>query len=156
MAAVASQSTTMEDSPANRRRSGRQIRKPAQFAEEEHVGSVVTNGSAKRKRTPKATENGLDDGESESDEEEDDEEEEEEDDEDPDEEELKEQRRASRAKKAPSKKPASKKPKTNGTGPSLAIRPASKVAPKGKKTQKARARPSQANEEGLYGTISRR
>ena len=149
MAEVVSQAISAVGDASNRRRSGRQVRKPEHFGGEEHVRSVVTNGSAKRKRINQPTANGVS-------EEEDDSEssEEEEDESEPDEEELKERRRANRAKKASSKQPATKKAKTNGAGPSLAIRTANNATQKGKKVQKARARQSQMNEEGLYGMLS--
>ncbi|KKY27717.1 putative nuclear cohesin complex subunit [Phaeomoniella chlamydospora] len=150
MATTATPSTPLEESNANRRKSGRQIRKPQIFAEEDHFGSVVTNGSAKRKRASRVSENDddVDEDLSETSEEED------EDQDEPDEEELRAQRRAAKAKKAPTKKPASKKAKVaNGTGTSLAIRTTNSAAQKGTKLQKARARPSQMHEEGLYAEI---
>ncbi|RMZ85609.1 hypothetical protein DV737_g548, partial [Chaetothyriales sp. CBS 132003] len=74
---------------------------------------------------------------------------------DPDEEEMREQRRAQR--KRPSAKPATKRARTaNGASTTLAIRSAniqSKAPSKAAKAQKARARPSQANKEGLYAEV---
>ena len=71
-----------------------------------------------------------------------------------DEEELREKRRIARSKTTG--KPAPKKArKSNGVGATLAIRSAnvqSKAPSKVAKAQQARARKSQANEEGLYGT----
>ncbi|KAL9623451.1 MAG: hypothetical protein Q9160_002344 [Pyrenula sp. 1 TL-2023] len=150
--AVAPSSSAAQDG-ANRRKSGRQTRKPELFAQEEHLGSVIPNGSAKRKRAPngvKETEPRGDGGKESSSEEEEEEEE------SADEEELKEKRRASRNKKA-AKKPAAKKAKvTNGIGSPLAIRTAPSAkskAPNTAKVQKARSRPSQMNREGLYADV---
>lgn len=150
--AVAPSSPATQDS-TTRRKSGRQTRKPEKFAQEEHLGSVIPNGSAKRKRAP----NGVKEAETPGDgEKESSSEEEEEEEESADEEELKEKRRTSRKKKAPNK-PAAKKAKvTNGIGSPLAIRTAPSAkskAPKTAKVQKARSRPSQLNKDGLYGTL---
>lgn len=146
-AAVASSPATQDN--ANRRRSGRQTRKPELFAQEEHLGSVIPNGSAKRKRAP----NGTDATDLPNDDEEEGSSEEEEE-ESADEEELKEKRKASRNKKTTAK-PAAKKAKIiNGIGSPLAIRTAPSAKSKASRTaksQKARNRPSQANKEGLYG-----
>ena len=138
---------------AGRRKSGRTMRRPDVFSEEVHEGSILSNGSAKRKRTPddnidpedeedEASSSSSDGGE---------------DDEEPDEEELKEKRKAAKARNAT--KPVQKKAKTTKsiTKP-LAIRPASaqnirnaRAAPQ--KIQKARARQSQANQDTLYATV---
>lgn len=146
--AITSSPTTQDDT--NRRRSGRQRRKPDLFAQEKHVGSIISNGSAKRKRAP----NGALDAEPRDDMEDGISSEEEEEEESADEEELKEKRRASRKRETVSK-PAAKKAKvTNGISSPLAIRTAPNVkskAPKNAKIQKARIRPSQLNKEGLYG-----
>jgi hypothetical protein len=74
------------------------------------------------------------------------------------EEELKEKRRHSRPQNT-SKKPSTKKARvSNGTGTTLAIRSAnvpSKSASHKVKVQKARARQSQVDQEGLYGKYPR-
>lgn len=139
--------TTQETS--DRRKSGRAVRKPDVFAEERHEGSLLSNGSGKRKRQPNGDslldtgddeiEDGDSGGESEG---------------SADEEELKERRRQSRNKKA-TPKPTTKRAKTsNGTGTTLAIRSANvpaKSASQKAGIQKARSRQSQVNQEGLYG-----
>ena len=154
MAGETNSSTPVDETTTNRRKSGRQVRKPKQFGDEEHYGSVITNGSAKRKRTSGFPENIESDEDGASDSPDDEEEVGDDDDDEPDEEELKEQRKASKSRKKPSRVPASKKAKvTNGTGPALAIRPAKSATQKGSKVQKARARLSQMNEQGLYGEI---
>jgi cohesin complex subunit SA-1/2 len=134
---------------ANRRKSTRSIRKPELFAEERHEGSLLSNGSMKRKRST----NGAVDEEL--DENEDQESSPEESEGEADEEELREKRRVTRSKTTG--KPTPKKArKSNGVGATLAIRSAnvqSKVPSKVAKNQQARARKSQANEEGLYGTV---
>lgn len=135
---------------ADRRKSGRSIRKPEIFSQEHHDGSILGNGSSKRKRhenghLPDADDEDLTE-ESEDDENED----------DPDEEELREKRRTARNRN-PSGKPAPKKSKTtNGGSATLAIRftnaqrkPASKTA----KAQPARTRSSQMHKEGLYAEV---
>jgi cohesin complex subunit SA-1/2 len=131
----------------NRRKSGRVHRKPELFAEEHHQGSL-SNGSAKRKRADneelaedEEAGSGSDVSSSE------------ESDGEPDEEELKEKRRQSRNKTS---KPVAKKAKTNGTSTTLAIRSAnieSKPGTKAAKVQKARARPSQLQQVGLYAQV---
>jgi cohesin complex subunit SA-1/2 len=135
---------------ANRRKSGRSIRKPEIFSQEHHEGSILGNGSTKRKRpdngdVPDADEEDLSE-ETDLDENED----------DPDEEELHEKRRAARNRRL-SGKPAPKKSKTaNGGSATLAIRSANvqrKPASKTAKGQPARARPSQMHEEGLYAEV---
>ncbi|KAJ9613482.1 cohesin complex subunit [Cladophialophora chaetospira] len=146
--------TTPNGSPESRRKSGRTVRTPAVFSQEKYAGSVLTNGSAKRKRADDAT--AEDDEEEEVQSEEDDDEEEEEDEDEPDEEEMKAQRRAKRTRAAPAK-PATKRTKTTaGPSTTLAIRSAnipSKTASKASKSQKARARPSQAHQAGLYAEV---
>jgi cohesin complex subunit SA-1/2 len=135
---------------ADRRKSGRSVRKPVIFSQEHHDGSILSNGSTKRKRPlnghlPDADDDDLSE-ESEGDE----------NDDDPDEEELREKRRTARNRKS-SGKPAPKKPKTtNGGGATLAIRSANiqrKPASKTAKVQNARARQSQINEDGLYAEV---
>ena len=127
---------------ADRRKSARSVRKPEFFGEEHHDGSVLSNGSTKRKR---ATNGEEDEDESSSEESES----------EADEEELREKRRAAKSKTTG--KPASKKArKSIGVDTTLAIRSAnvqSKQPSKAAKIQQARARKSQANAEGLYGTI---
>jgi cohesin complex subunit SA-1/2 len=125
-------------STADRRKSGRTVRKPELFAEERHDGSLFSNGSTKRKRrTNGKTNDELEESEGEA-----------------DEEELREKRRIARYKAMG--KPAPKKArKSSGVGATLAIRSANaqtKAPSKVVKVQQARARKSQANEEGLYGT----
>ena len=141
-------STSAQDA-AQRRKSARSIRKPDLFADEHHDGSVLSNGSTKRKRTTNGT---VDDG---SDEDEDQDSSSEESEGEADEEELKEARRTAKSKTAG--KPAQKKArKSNGGDATLAIRSAN-VQSKGPsnvaKLQQARARKSQADEEGLYGWL---
>lgn len=140
-------STSAQDA-ANRRKSARSIRKPELFAEEHHEGSLLSNGSTKRKRTTNGT---VDE---ELDEDQDQGSSPEESEGEADEEELREKRRILRSKATG--KPAPKKArKSNGVDATLAIRSAnvqSKAPSKMAKVQQARARKSQANEEGLYGT----
>jgi cohesin complex subunit SA-1/2 len=145
-------------STADRRKSGRTVRKPELFAEERHDGSLFSNGSTKRKRrTNGKTNDELDedeDNESSLEESEDNESSLEESEGEADEEELREKRRIARYKAMG--KPAPKKArKSSGVGATLAIRSANaqtKAPSKVVKVQQARARKSQANEEGLYGT----
>jgi cohesin complex subunit SA-1/2 len=136
---------------ADRRKSGRSIRKPEIFSQEHHEGSLLGNGAGKRKRPdnghlPDADGEDLTEDESDDDENED----------DPDEEELLERKRAARNRK-PSGKPATKKSKTAiGGNATLAIRSANiqrKPASKTVKPPVARARPSQMHEEGLYAEV---
>ncbi|KIW64169.1 hypothetical protein PV04_09122 [Phialophora macrospora] len=148
---------TPNASRASRRKSGRAVRQPAVFSREHHVGSVLTNGASKRKRAHDGS--AENEGEEEQDvTSEDDGDDEDEEDDEPDEEELKEQRRAKRAKAAPAK-PAAKRAKTTSRhSTTLAIRSANirrKPAAKASKTtaQKARARPSQAQRQGLYAEV---
>lgn len=135
-------------STADRRKSGRTVRKPELFAEERHDGSLFSNGSTKRKRRTNGKTN------DELDEDEDKESSLEESEGEADEEELREKRRIARYKAMG--KPAPKKArKSSGVGATLAIRSANaqtKAPSKVVKVQQARARKSQANEEGLYGT----
>ena len=141
-------STSAQDM-ADRRKSARSIRKPELFAEERHEGSLLSNGSTKRKRTTNGT---IDD---EPDEDEDDESSPEESEGEADEEELREKWHTARSKAT--RKPAPKKArKSNKMDATLAIRSAnvqSKAPSKAAKVQQARARKSQANEEGLYGRL---
>jgi len=138
-----------EESLPNRRRSGRVSRKPGLFAEEDYEGNY---GSSKRKRAMNGAAGNPhdedDDDESPSDESEG----------EADEEELREQRR--KAKPKSGIKHASKKARiSNGADTTLAIRSAnvqSRYPSKAEKLQKARARQSQANQEGLYGKYKSR
>ena len=126
----------MEDSETNRRRSGRAIRKPYLFAEEEHAGSILSNGSSKRKHDDVDCEDGFH-GRTRSESEE----------ESSGDEETQDKRRNVRH--------GSKRAKPNGAT-ALAIRPAnvpSKPRTKSAKAQKARARPSQMHLEGLYAEV---
>jgi cohesin complex subunit SA-1/2 len=137
---------------SDRRKSGRAVRKPGLFAEEYHDGSLLSNGSAKRKRQPNGDTLNEPSGDEDEDEDEDDESEG-----SANEEELKERRRQSRNKKATTK-PASKRARlSDENGTTLAIRSAnvpSKSASQKVKVQKARWRQSQVNQEGLYGKDS--
>lgn len=152
-AALASSPPTTQET-TDRRKSARVVRKPDIFAEEHHEGSLLSNGSGKRKRPLNGDafageiEDGLEEEGDSSDESEG----------SADEEELKEGRRQSRKSTATAKS-ANKRPKiSNGTGTALAIRPAnvpSKGVSQKAKVQKARSRQSQVNQEGLYGTHSR-
>jgi cohesin complex subunit SA-1/2 len=132
--------------PANRRKSGRTIRKPDLFAEDNFAGSVLESSSAKRKRAQQAANANDDDGDD------DEEVSEEETEDEADEEEIREKRRVSKQKK-----PAAKKQKlVNGTGPQLAIRPPPnrQKAPKSSKAKAPRVRKSQAGDaNSLYGKI---
>ncbi|KIW60423.1 hypothetical protein PV05_00639 [Exophiala xenobiotica] len=136
----------------SRRKSGRVVRRPEIFSQEHHEGSLPTNGTSKRKRPTDTTDadDEEDDGEEESEDDEDESEDE------PDEEELKAQRRAQRANAAAAK-PATKRAKTTGgSSTTLAMRPANTTRTAGgkaAKTQKARARPSQAHLQGLYAEV---
>jgi cohesin complex subunit SA-1/2 len=150
-------SSVPNGTPESRRKSGRAIRKPTVFSQETHASSPMTNGASKRKRAdePDAEEDEgeLDDVEGESGDGEDDDDDGA--DEEPDEEELKAQRRTKRTKSTVSK-PATKRAKTtNGASTTLAMRPAneSRKTSKSAKTQKARARPSQMHEQGLYAEV---
>ena len=148
-AALASSSPTTQQTN-QRRKSGRAVRKPDVFAGEQHGGSLLSNGSIKRKRQVNGDSFvGEDDDEMEGE------------DSDvesegfADEEELRERRRQLVKNKAAAK-PTKKRPKTsNDTATTLAIRPAnvpSKIGSQKAKIQKARSRQSQVNQEGLYGT----
>ena len=140
-------STPAED----RRKSGRQTRRPEVFSQT--TFSAEEQAGGKRKRD-EAREDGEDDA-SESDSEDAGED-------DTDEEELKEKRRAARrngTKKASNPKPkskgshASKKPKvTNGLGKQLAFRPATIGRLPAARPRKPKVRPSlAAGERGLFG-----
>lgn len=122
------------------------------FAEEDHQGGVLSNGSVKRKRTPLSKATNADGADEDTGSEESAEEESES---EPDEEEVKEQRRTQR-KKTTGKHAAKRTKTVNGSNATLAIRSAnipSRPANKSAKTQKARARPSQANNEGLFAEV---
>ncbi|KAK4935103.1 cohesin complex subunit [Elasticomyces elasticus] len=138
----------------SRRRSGRVVRKPDVFAEEHYDGSLPTNGTTNRKRpAPTTTE---DDEQDDEDEDEDEESEEDNDEDEPDEEELKAQRRARRAKPQAAKPAAKRAKTTNGPSTTLAFRSANAQKGAGNKAsraQKARARPSQAHQQGLYAEV---
>ncbi|KIW33864.1 uncharacterized protein PV07_00680 [Cladophialophora immunda] len=149
--------SAQNDPPESRRRSGRVARKPEIYSQEFRDNGVLTNGAGKRKRVAESPDGEDDDEDDESEEE--DEEEDDEDDEDegePDEEEVRAQRRAQRAKAAAAK-PATKRAKTtSGTSTALAIRSANiqrKPAVRASKSSKARARPSQAHQQGLYAEV---
>jgi hypothetical protein len=134
--------TEVASTDANRRRSGRVIRKPEKLA-----SAPSPSGSAKRKRGDN-DDSGVEAGESTSDEQSDSSEGE------PDVEELRERQRK-RKGKATAKRPATKKPKTNGAPISLAMRPAAGVSRKlTKRPRKAAIRKSAVSEgepEELYG-----
>ncbi|EXJ94245.1 hypothetical protein A1O1_02638 [Capronia coronata CBS 617.96] len=149
----------LDSSPPNgtaepRRKSGRIVRKPDVFSQELHEGSAFMNGSTKRKRLTDTT--AAHDGEDQENEDEESESEDDESEGEPDEEELKARRRAQRTKGAAAK-PATKRARTtNSSSTTLAIRSGnaqSKSGSKGAKTQKARARPSQAHQQGLYAEV---
>ncbi|KAL2438712.1 Cohesin subunit psc3 [Exophiala dermatitidis] len=143
----------------SRRKSGRVVRKPDLFSQEHHDRSTLRNGATKRKRTTEATAAGGDDDDDENEQIEEDEESETEDGDsegEPDEEELKAKRRAQRARR-PAAKPATKRAKTaSGPSTTLAIRSVNaqtKSGSKASKAQRARARPSQAHQQGLYAEV---
>jgi cohesin complex subunit SA-1/2 len=140
-------STPAED----RRKSGRQTRRPEAFSQT--IFSAEELASGKRKRDEAREDEDEDASESDSDDAGDDE---------TDEEELREKRRAARrngAKKSSNLKSnskrshASKKPKvTNGVGRQLAFRPATNGRLPGARPRKPKARPSlAAGERGLFG-----
>lgn len=139
----------------SRRKSGRVVHKPNLFSQELHEGSILANGSTKRKRISRGSApDQHDDNEEDDDDSDDDDDEESE--AEADEEELRANRRAQRAKRTTGK-PATKRTKTtNGSSTTLAIRSAggkTGAAGKGSKTQKARARPSQAHQLGLFAEV---
>jgi cohesin complex subunit SA-1/2 len=154
MSAMDVDTTTPNDTPGSRRKSGRTVRQPAVFSQERHAGSVLINGVHKRKHPEDAPEELEDDDEEIGSEDDDDDD----NDDEPGEEELRAQRRAKRAAR-PSTKPAQKRAKTTaGPSTTLAIRSANiqgktKTAGKSAKNQKARTRPSQAHEQGLYAEV---
>ncbi|KIV93376.1 hypothetical protein PV10_04592 [Exophiala mesophila] len=140
----------------SRRKSGRVIQKPSIYSQEIYDTSTAPNGSTKRKRTSTTRTGDQTDEEDEDDE--DDETEESEDDEseeEPDEEELKAKRRAQRSKPKTARPAAKRAKTTDGASTTLAIRSATSKggAGKGPKTQKARARPSQAHQQGLFAEV---
>jgi cohesin complex subunit SA-1/2 len=150
-------SSAPDGSPASRRKSGRATRKPTTFSQEVPASSSLTNGTGKRKR---ADELDAEDDEAEAEDAEgefDDAEDEDGDgtDEEPDEEELKAQRRTKKTKLATTKPAAKRAKTTNGASTTLAIRSANepRKTSKSTKTQKARARPSQMHEQGLYAEV---
>lgn len=149
---------------SSRRKSGRAIRKPQLFSKAVH--SIGLNNPEKRKRNT-ALDDGQDDDDEDQDEDEesDSEDDDDEDDEDADEEEEKERRKAARktaTKRKAMKKPnagskssrAAKKPKINGAGKSLAIRPATNSRQTKKPAPKKRTAPPRpifrAIPDGLY------
>jgi cohesin complex subunit SA-1/2 len=148
MSAVVSTSEVNEvaSTEANRRRSGRVVRKPEKLA-----SAPSPTGSAKRKRRDN-DDSGVEAGESTS------EEQSESSEGEPDDEELRERQRK-RKGKASGKRPAPKKPKTNGASISLAMRPAAGASRKlTKRPRKAAIRKSAISEEepeGLYGMLPR-
>jgi cohesin complex subunit SA-1/2 len=140
-------STPAED----RRKSGRQTRRPEAFSQS--TFSAEEQAGGKRKRDETREDDDVDASESDSDDAGDDE---------TDEEEIREKQRAARrnrAKNPSSTKPkskgshASKKPKvTNGLGRQLAFRPAANDRLPAARSRKAKARPSlAAGERGLFG-----
>ncbi|ETN41851.1 uncharacterized protein HMPREF1541_03790 [Cyphellophora europaea CBS 101466] len=131
---------------SNRRKSGRVSRRPDVFAEEEHAGSLLANGSAKRKRVAVTHANDTED--------EDETSEDDEDESEPDDEDVREKQRTQNKRKNPPKQ-AIKRVKTNA-GTKLAIRSANapgRPATKSAKVQRARARQSQVQKEGLYAEV---
>ena len=146
---VASDPPSTAQETANRRKSARAIRKPEFFSEQDHDGSVMSNGSTKRKRATNGDmgeeENEDEEGESSVEESEG----------SADEEELRERRRVAKARTT-GKRASKKVRKSNGVDTTLAIRSAnvqSKPPSKAAKIQQARARKSQVNAEGLYGKL---
>ena len=142
--------------PANRRKSGRNVRRPDLYSEDNFAGSLLESSSVKRKRTAlnDITNRDASDEEPES-------EGDAESEGDPDEEELREQRRVSKQKKKPSPAPKKKqKVALNGSEAHLPMRPAAntgkKVATKARtRAKKPRVRPSQAGDaNSLYGKIT--
>jgi cohesin complex subunit SA-1/2 len=147
-------SPPVTEETTNRRKSGRAVRKPDVFAEEHHEGSLLSNGSGKRKRQPNGDVMPDSDPDNDENEAEDSDEESEG---SADEEELKERRRQSRNKKTRSKSTTKRAKISSGHGTTLAIRSANvpaKGASQKAKVQKARLRQSQVNQEGLYGKPS--
>jgi len=153
--------TDVGEDNASRRKSARVSHRPQVFSQEHHEGSIPNNKSVKRKRVvdrdgagDPSDENDDDDDNDEQGETEASEDEGEED--EPDEEELREKRRAQK-RRQPAAKPANKRAKTtNGASTTLAFRSAnvqSKPPSKNAKTKQARARPSQAQQEGLYAEV---
>jgi cohesin complex subunit SA-1/2 len=149
---------------SSRRKSGRAVKKPQLFSKAVH--SIGLNNPEKRKRntTLDDGQDDDDDGEEEDEDEESDSEDDDDDD-DADSEEEKERRKVARkvtTKRKALKKPnagpkrsrAAKKPKINGAGKSLAIRPATNGRQSKKPAPKKRTAPSRpifrAIPEGLY------
>ncbi|KAH8696665.1 putative nuclear cohesin complex subunit [Talaromyces proteolyticus] len=157
----------LDGASSSRRKSGRAIRKPQLFSEAIH--SIGLNVPEKRKRYSALNDEQENDDEQEDDDDDDQEESEEDLDEDADEEEEKERRRVTRKVAATKRKTtpktnakpkssrATKKPKTNGTGKSLAIRPATNGKQSKKPTPKKRTAPPRpifrATTEGLYADV---
>lgn len=142
-------STPAED----RRKSGRQTRRPEVFSQSNHSAEVHARGKRKRGDVHDIENQDEDESESDSDDVEDSE---------ADEEELREKRRAARKTGTKSKKPAAKKgsrsakkPKVtgNGVGRQLAFRPAALNGRlPGSRPRKPKVRPSlAAGEHGLFG-----
>ncbi|KAF1847180.1 STAG-domain-containing protein [Cucurbitaria berberidis CBS 394.84] len=131
-----------------RRKSGRVSKKPTRFAP-----ASSPTGSAKRKRGEN-DDSGVDADEPSSEREEE-ESSESEGEGEPDPEELRDRQRKKKSN-TPARKPATKKPKTNGQGLSLAIRPAANATRRGaKRSRKAPIRKSALPEEteGLYADV---
>lgn len=132
----------------NRRRSGRTIRKPDLYSQENNDTIPSGLASAKRKRAHLDKADDLEDADESSDEDSEDDDQ----DEEPDDEELKEQRQIQRKKRT--NQPATKRVRTtNGNSTTLAIRSANNSTSRFTKSQKARSRPSQAHQGGLYADV---
>lgn len=147
-AALASSPPTTQEI-SDRRKSGRAVRKPDLFAEEHHEGSLLINGSVKRKRQPNG-DTFLDPDADEPD----DEDSVEESEGSANEEELKEKRRKPRNKRATPKSTTKRAKITNGNGTTLAIRSANVPSKSASQKAKARSRQSQVGQEDLYGRYS--
>ncbi|KIW98109.1 uncharacterized protein Z519_01693 [Cladophialophora bantiana CBS 173.52] len=136
--------------------SSRVLRRRAIKSHEHRDSSILTNGTSKRKRVSEAT-NGEEDEDSEPEEDEEDEDEDDEDEGDSDEEELKTRRRRPQRTKLATAKPATKRTKTTSKpSTTLAIRSANiqnRPTSKASKSSTARARPSQAHQQGLYAEV---
>ncbi|EXJ84532.1 hypothetical protein A1O3_05201 [Capronia epimyces CBS 606.96] len=144
-------SNAPSDTTEQPRRSGRTVRKTDLFSQEHHQGSLTTNGATKRKRHAGTMQ--ADDGNEEDEEDEDSESEDDENDGEPDEEESNARRRAQRARGAAAKPAAKRAKTTNGPSTTLAIRSVNADNESRSKSAKARARPSQAHQQGLYAEV---
>lgn len=146
---MASAVATSTANGGDRRRSGRTVQAPPNFSQELHVGSVAE--SAKRKRPTDDVEDGdeVEEDEVQSESEQEDGEGE------PDEEELREKRRKQR-KQQKTARPAAKRPKTtSASNTTLAIRSTNAPTKNVSKAaqEKARSRPSQMQETGIYADV---